>query len=95
MGGKKSSPPPPKPAPMAQVQTADIDTAQVAAEKALAAQGNLQAANDATSAIEEEEKRGQRPGQLGRARPRRERDPAAVANTAATGGMATSAILTG
>ena len=85
MGGKKSSPAP-VPAPAPAVQTPSVDIAQVAAEKALAAQGNLQAQNGGG-----EDKK--RKAGLGGTRP--ERDPASVANTAPAGGIGSSAILTG
>lgn len=92
MGGKKSKAAP-APVPTPQVATPDVDVATLAAEKALAAQGDVRATQD----YEEEERRGRR-GQLGQTqqppRPRPERDPAAIANVPA-GSMSSSAIITG
>ena len=90
MGSKKSTPAPVQPTP--QVQTPDVDVAQVAAEKALAAQGNVRSAQ----ASEEDMQRRPRMGDTADRRPpHRERDRAAVASTPAAGGMAASSVLTG
>lgn len=86
MGGKKSTPPAATPTP--QVQTPDVDVAQVAAEKALAAQGNLNA--QASQMEPKKKKEG-----LGGTGPKPMKDPASMANATAPGTMASSAILTG
>lgn len=91
MGGKKSSP---APAVTTQptVITPAVDVAQVAAEKALAAQGNVRA----SQAAENDPER-QRRQRMGDVRPKmpRERDAAAVTNQTTGGNMGSSTILTG
>lgn len=95
MGGKSSKPAPA--APTQQVQTPDVDVAQVAAEKALAAQGNILASTQGES--EDQKKQQTQQQQLGQTKasppPRRPRDAASVANAMPQGGMSTSAVLTG
>lgn len=96
MGGKsKSNPAPVTTTP--QVQTPDVDVATVAAQKALAAQGDVRA----SQASEEEGTQKQTGAGLATAsamqgqkpkRPRPQRDPAAVAQS---GSMNASAVLTG
>lgn len=101
MGGKSKSSPPPPPVATPKVETPDVDVAQTAAMKALAAQADVRAqaaAEDESDGKPASTKLAQaQPQQALTGPPRRrrpERDPASVAN-AATGGMASSAVLTG
>lgn len=90
MGGKKSSPAPAA-TPTQQVITPDVDTATAAAEKALAAQGNVRASQAAT---DEEQMRGRpRMGDVAPRPRRRQTDAATTMNS--SGAMGSSAILTG
>lgn len=78
-----------------QVQTPDIDVAQVAAEKALAAQGDVRASQSAEEESQKKQGAGlamAAPQQQQPRKPRPQRDPAALAQV---GGMNTSAVLTG
>lgn len=101
MGSRKSSAPAPVAQSTPQVQTPDVDVAQTAAMKALAAQGDVRGAQAA-----EEEQQSKPTGALAQAaatqppaaapkRKRPERDPAAYATSARGGTLTSSAVLTG
>ena len=94
MGGKKSAAAV-APQPTQQVQTPDVDVAQTAAMKALAAQGDVRAAQTA-----EAEKKQMGAGLAAapmqpQRRPRPQKDPASVANATPGGMVSGSAVLTG
>lgn len=91
MGGKSSKAAAPAPAPMPQVETPSTDLAELAARRALDAKNGAVTASTTT---ESEDEMKPKTGGLGRTqqKPRRQKDMAAAMPT---GGMNTSAILTG